>query len=137
MRRMMSLMIITVLFAFSSAATAADQKKMETKKTVVKHHMTTSQTDLQKQAKISIDEAKAIALKQVPGTIKSAELENENGLVYSFDIKTANPGIEEVLVSAIDGSIVKVEHETAKKEAAEKKQEAREKAAAARKAAKH
>ena len=105
--RMMSLMILTVFFVFSAAAIA------ETKK----------------QAKISMKEARAIALKRVPGKIKSAELENEGGLVYSFDIKTSKSGVEEVLVSAIDGKIVKVEHETAAKEAAEKKQEAKEKSA--------
>jgi uncharacterized membrane protein YkoI len=55
-------------------------------------------------------------------------LEREHGkLIYSFDIETAKKTITEVNVDAIDGKIVAVEHENAKKEAAEKKQEAKEK----------
>ncbi|PYQ03306.1 MAG: peptidase M4 [Acidobacteria bacterium] len=86
------------------------------------------QAALAKQAKISKEKAQEIALKKAPGTVESSELEKEKGtLVYSFDIKTAKGGITEVLVSAIDGHIVDVSHETAAKEAAEKKKEAHEK----------
>ena len=87
------------------------------------------QATLQKEAKISKARATAIALKKVPGgKIESAELEREKGkLVYSFDIKTSKPGVTEVLVNAMDGSIVSISHESPAKEAAEKKQEAKEK----------
>jgi len=86
------------------------------------------QAALAKQAKISKEKAQEIALKKAPGTVESSELEKEKGtLVYSFDIKTAQGGRTEVLVSAIDGHIVDVSHETAAKEAAEKKKEAHEK----------
>lgn len=45
-------------------------------------------------------------------------------LVYSFDIKKGTePGIEEVLVDALDGVVVSVAHEDAAKEAAEARQE--------------
>src|SRR5271157_2708889 len=81
---------------------------------------------LKSQAKISIEDARAAALKKVPGVIKEEELEKEHGkLVYSFDIQvTGQKDITEVQVSAIDGSIVSVEKEDAASEAKEKKQEA-------------
>jgi len=81
---------------------------------------------LKSQAKISIEDARAAALKKVPGVIKEEELEKEHGkLVYSFDIQvTGQKDITEVQVSAIDGSIVSVEKEDAASEANEKKQEA-------------
>jgi len=80
---------------------------------------------LKKDAKISIEAARATALKKVPGEIQEEELEKENGrLVYSFDIRaTGRKDITEVQVSAIDGSIVSVEKEDAASEAREKKQD--------------
>jgi uncharacterized membrane protein YkoI len=80
--------------------------------------------------KITMEKARAIALKTAPGKIKSAELENEHGkLIYSFDIATSSAAsITEVNVDALNGKIVAVQHENAAKEAAEKKQEAKEKA---------
>lgn len=80
---------------------------------------------LKKDAKISIEAARATALKKVPGEIQEEELEKENGkLVYSFDIRaTGQKDITEVQVSAIDGSIVSVEKENAASEAKEKKQD--------------
>lgn len=80
---------------------------------------------LKAQAKISVEEARATALKKAPGEIKEEELEKEHGkLVYSFDIQQkGQKDITEVQVSAIDGSIVSVEKENAASEAKEKKQE--------------
>jgi uncharacterized membrane protein YkoI len=88
-----------------------------------------TQAALQKEAKISMQKAREIALKKVPGgKIESGELEREHGkLIYSFDIKTKEPGVTEVNVNALDGKIVAVQKENAAKEAAEKKQEAKEK----------
>ena len=88
-----------------------------------------TQAELQKEAKISMEKARAIALKKVPGgKIESAELEREHGkLIYSFDIKTSKPGVTEVNVDAITGKIISANQETPAKEAAEKKQEAKEK----------
>ena len=81
---------------------------------------------LKAEAKISVEDARAAALKKVPGVVKEEELEKENGkLVYSFDIQaTGQKDITEVQVSAIDGSIVSVEKEDAAAEAKEKKQDA-------------
>ena len=93
-----------------------------------------TQADLQKEAKISMDKAKEIALSKVKGgKIESGELEREHGkLIYSFDIKTGKPGVTEVNVDAITGKIVAIQKENAAKEAAEKKQEAKEKTAPAK-----
>jgi uncharacterized membrane protein YkoI len=49
--------------------------------------------ELASKAKITIDEARAIALKARPGTITDEELEKEkggSGLRYSFDVKSGN-----------------------------------------------
>jgi len=78
--------------------------------------------------KITMKEARAVALKVAPGTIKSEELENEKGkLIYSFDIATSKKDITEVNVDAMTGKVVDTQHETAAKEAAEKQKEAKEK----------
>jgi hypothetical protein len=64
-------------------------------------------------AKISADSARAVALRQVPrGTVQAAELKLERGLlVYIFDLAVpGRDGLEEVLVSAADGSVVAVRH---------------------------
>ena len=80
------------------------------------------------QPAISMQRARAIALAQAPGTIQSAELEEEKGrLIYSFDIKTAKKAITEVNVDAKNGAIVSAHHESPAQEAAEKKQEAKKK----------
>lgn len=87
------------------------------------------QAKLASQARITMGQARETALKRAPGTVESSELEREHGkLVYSFDIRNAQGTITEVQVSAINGKIVRVEHENKKKEAAEKKREQREKA---------
>ncbi len=111
----------------------ADNTKVETTrvetKTTTKHtrHAEPTQAELQKQAKITMVEARAIALKSAAGTIKSEELENEHGkLIYSFDISTGEPGITEVNIDALNGKVIAVQKENAAKEAAEKKQEAKE-----------
>ena len=79
-------------------------------------------TSLKKEAKISAEDARAIALKKVPGEIEEEELEKEHGkLVYSYDIRAAGQkDITEVQVDALDGSIVSVEKENAASEAKEK-----------------
>lgn len=84
---------------------------------------------LAREAKISLDSARAIATKRVPnGTIRSQELEREHGrLIYSFDMKVADKaGITEVNVNARTGAVVGVSHEGAKAEAKEAAQERRE-----------
>jgi DNA-binding beta-propeller fold protein YncE len=86
-----------------------------------------TQAELEKEAKISMEKARDIALAKVPhGKIASEELEREHGkLIYSFDIKTSQPGVTEVNVDAMNGHVIDVHHETPKAEATEKKQEAK------------
>jgi len=86
-----------------------------------------SEAELLKQARVTKHQAKKIALARVKGgTIKSADLEKENGvLIWSFDV--AQPGkkdVTEVWVDATTGKITSVDVETPitqKKEAAEDK----------------
>lgn len=62
--------------------------------------------------RITLASARATALARVPGRVRSSELERENHRwIYSFEIKTAHPGVEEVNVDADTGVIVNVEHE--------------------------
>jgi uncharacterized membrane protein YkoI len=64
--------------------------------------------NLAKGAKISIDDARAIALKAWPGTITDEELEKEkggSGLRYSFDIKSGGV-VHEVGVDAQTGKVL-------------------------------
>lgn len=85
------------------------------------------QARLAKQAKITMEHAREIALKRAPGTIESSELEREHGkLVYSFDIRNDKGTITEVQVSAKSGRIVSVEEENAQQEAEEKRKEEQE-----------
>ncbi len=79
-----------------------------------------------KLAKVTASAATATALAKVPGgKVQSAEIEKEDGkLVYSFDIKVAGKsGIEEVLVDAMSGAVVSVEHEGVAVEAKEAKED--------------
>jgi hypothetical protein len=73
--------------------------------------------------KIAMDQAKTTALQKESGTIKSAELEKEQGRwIYSFDIAAAD-GIHEVNEDANTGKIVEDSVETAVDEAKEAAQE--------------
>jgi uncharacterized membrane protein YkoI len=69
---------------------------------------------LAKDAQVSEEAACKAALARVGGgKVVSLELEREHGnLIYSVDVKLAGrPGVEEVEVNAIDGSVIGVEHE--------------------------
>ncbi|MEP7311263.1 MAG: PepSY domain-containing protein [Pseudomonadota bacterium] len=64
--------------------------------------------ELLKRAKVSLPEARAIALKAHPGTVTDEELESEkggSGLRYSFDVKDAK-GTHEVGVDAMTGKVL-------------------------------
>jgi uncharacterized membrane protein YkoI len=74
-----------------------------------------SQSALKKQAAVTETQARINALAKVPnGTIKSFELEKENGkLIWSFDIaKHRTRNITEVQVDAKTGKIVSTKTET-------------------------
>jgi uncharacterized membrane protein YkoI len=64
--------------------------------------------ELEKDAKITMEQARQIALQARPGTITDAELERESGgsgLRYSFDIKS-NAKTFEVGVDAVTGNVL-------------------------------
>ena len=86
--------------------------------------------ELAKQAKITLEQARATALAKVPhGEGSAVELEKEKGkLIYSFDIVVPRKsGVEEVAVDAVTGKVVDMHHETAQDERREKKEEKKEK----------
>jgi len=120
------LLLLTFAFAAVAAASAADNAKAPataetTDANGVKHNVP---ADLAKQAKVSLEAARASALAKVPGgKVKSEELEKENGkLIYSFDVAVdGKDGIQEVNVSAITGKVLSVHHESAQDEAKEAK----------------
>ena len=64
--------------------------------------------NLAKETKITLVEARAIALKRVPGTITEEDLEKEKGVLqYSFDIKDANGKVFDVEIDAKTGKVLK------------------------------
>src|SRR5512144_2630510 len=69
--------------------------------------------------KITMTQARKVALQRAHGKIESEELEREHGkLIYSFDIRVPNQsGITEVAGDAMKGTIVNVAHETPSQEA--------------------
>lgn len=70
--------------------------------------MAYSGQELEKDAKISMEQARQIALQARPGTITDAELERESGgsgLRYSFDIKSQARTFE-VGVDAVTGNVL-------------------------------
>jgi uncharacterized membrane protein YkoI len=85
-----------------------------------------SQAVLKKQTKVTEAQARSTALASVVnGTVKSSELEKENGkLIWSFDIATPKTqNITEVQVDAKTGKIVSTHLETPAKQAKEAKSE--------------
>lgn len=66
--------------------------------------------NLQSSAKITPEQAKSAALAQIPGTVKSVQLENEEGsVVYAVVIQIADGGIREVIVDAGSGKVLPAE----------------------------
>jgi len=69
------------------------------------------QSELLARATVKTEQAEALALKAVPGTIIETEIEEENGvLLYSIEIQTAD-GIREVEINAENGAVVAIENE--------------------------
>jgi uncharacterized membrane protein YkoI len=68
------------------------------------------QANLQKAAKITQQQASDAALKQVSGTVKKVELEDENGVVvYGVEIVDANGKSFDVKVDAATGNVTKAD----------------------------
>lgn len=87
-----------------------------------------TQAELQKEAKMTMAEARALAERTNPkASIKTGEIEREGGkLIYSFDMKTpGKSGIDEVNIDAMTGKLIANQHETPKDEKAEAKADAK------------
>ena len=93
-----------------------------------KHKLHETQADLQREAKMTMADARAMALHTVPtATIQAGEIEREGGkLIYSFDMKVpGKSGIDEVNIDAMTSKLVSHQHETPKDERAESKADAK------------
>jgi hypothetical protein len=114
----MKKLVLAIALAFPLAAVAADLKcSIPAKKSASKAEITAM-------AKVKDDAARKTALDKVGvagATIHKGGLEVEDGcLIYSYDVKVPNKsGFQEVYVDAGTGAVLKVEHESAAKEAAE------------------
>jgi uncharacterized membrane protein YkoI len=125
---------LAFLAVTATAAVAGAQQVASTQGTAAvaqkgpRHHKTETQADLQKEAKMTMADARALALRTVPNaTIQTGEIEREGGkLIYSFDMKVAGkPGIDEVNIDAMTGKLVGNKHETPKDERVEAKADAK------------
>ncbi|HXH68827.1 MAG TPA: PepSY domain-containing protein [Pyrinomonadaceae bacterium] len=114
-----SVMLVFGLATFATAQTNPDQKPKSADKQKDADRDDDDEDDspemqakLAKQAKITIEQARKIALERVAGTITEEEIEMENGiLVYSIEIRDANGKTQDVEVDAKTGEIVRVEPE--------------------------
>lgn len=129
MKRYLTLITIVVSFLTAGAILTSAAPKMNAASNYAQEGgEPQEEARLQREAKITKEQAQEVALKRAPGTVESSELEREHGkLVYSFDIRNSKGTITEVQVSAITGKVVRVEHENKKQEAAEKRKEKHEK----------
>ena len=65
-----------------------------------------------KKVKITLEQAKAIALKRVPGTILDAELEKEHGRIqYAIDVCDAKGILWDVEIDAVTGDVLQAEED--------------------------
>ena len=115
--RFMPLAAVILSAATVGAQAAKAPKKVET------------QAALQKEAKMTMADARALAQKTVPSAkIQAGEIEREGGkLIYSFDMKVpGKSGIDEVNIDAMTSQLISNKHETAKAERAEAKADAKE-----------
>ena len=121
--RFIPLAAIVLSAAAAGAQAPKHQKKVET------------QAELQKEAHMTMADARALALKTVPtASIQAGEIEREGGkLIYSFDMKVpGKSGIDEVNIDAMTSRLVSNQHETPKAERAEAKADAKAAKAAAK-----
>jgi uncharacterized membrane protein YkoI len=129
MKRLSLLAVIAIIALAAGSSIVAATSNSHTAQG--KKH--SEQANLARQAKITMEQAREIALQRAPGNVESAELEREHRqLVYSFDIRNAEGTITEVQVNALTGKVARIEHENKRQEAAEKRKEQREKSASGR-----
>jgi uncharacterized membrane protein YkoI len=122
---MKSIRFVPVLVAFAALGAGAQQATKSQPPRQAKHE---TQAALEKEAKLTMAEARALATKTVPNAkIQAGEIEREGGkLIYSFDMKTAGKsGIDEVNIDAMTGTVIANQHESPKAEQAEAKADAK------------
>lgn len=106
--------LILGAFGLSAASVSAQEKERGEREGK-------ENTKLAKKAKITLAQAREIALREDNGSVESEELEKEHGkLVYSFDIRNATGTITEIWVDAKSGKVVHKSEENAAAEAKEK-----------------
>lgn len=82
--------LIGTAFTFGSLAVKADDEM------------------LVKQASVNIEQAIAIAVKAVPGTVVSAGFDKEHGqLIWEVEVLTADQKVMELDIDANDGKVIK------------------------------
>lgn len=109
----LSLFLLTGLFAAASTNAFGQEEKPD--------------ANLAKQAKITLEKARAIAQKKAAGKIEGEELEREHGkLLYSFDIRNAKGTITEVQVDAKTGKLLSAKVESKQDERKEKREDAKQ-----------
>ena len=126
--RLAQFAFVAVTAASALTVAGAQQVAPGKKHATHQHKKAESQADLQKEAKMTMDDARAMALRTVPNaTIQAGEIEREGGkLIYSFDMKVAGKsGIDEVNIDAMTSKLVSNQHETPKAERAEAKADAK------------
>jgi uncharacterized membrane protein YkoI len=114
--RFATIALLSIAASTAGAQSAKHHRKVET------------QAALQKEAHMTMTDARALALKTVPNaTIQAGEIEREGGkLIYSFDMKVpGKSGIDEVNIDAMTSKLVSHQHETPKDERAEAKADAK------------
>jgi uncharacterized membrane protein YkoI len=81
----------------------------------------TDETGFAELAKISMDSAISAALKEVPGRVLTADLENEDGyLVYGIEIIKTDNQVVDVKVDAGNGKVLKIDQDQTDKEGHER-----------------
>lgn len=71
-----------------------------------------NQDKLMREATVTKEQARATALRRVPGEVREEEIEKENGkLVWAFDVKDSNGKIFDVKVDAKTGAIVSADED--------------------------
>lgn len=117
-------LVLALIAAFTAISAGSVMAQEKNRKPHTKHSQ---------KAKITIEQAREIALQAAPGKIVGEELEREGKvpfrkqLVYSFDIRNSSGTIMEVWVNARTGKIVHQSGENAEQEAKEKKEDAKKK----------
>ena len=97
-------------FYISPAAGAKEKEAESTVKASIRPSGKPKKAELPALAKLSFEDALNAARAATPGSVLKAELEIEHGgLMYSFDIVTAEKKVVEVEIDAGDGKVLSID----------------------------